>query len=74
MPAALERIRHDDDRTIAGKAGLDFPTRMVSGKVTLGSVTDQIAGIPVTHPHKLFWFVGFGLAFLGLGVFVVAVS
>jgi molybdopterin-containing oxidoreductase family membrane subunit len=74
MPLTIEERQRVEQERPAEKSPLGFPLRMVEGKATLGSVTDQIGGIPVTHPHPLFWFGAFGLAFMAFAVFVIAVS
>jgi Ni/Fe-hydrogenase subunit HybB-like protein len=65
-----ERISQEEP----ARSELGFPVRVVAGDPTLGDVTDQIADIPLKGPHALFWFAGFGLATMGLALFLVAVS
>jgi len=75
MPTITQSTRRKESVTAeADAAELGFPVRMISGHATAGSVTDQIADIPVHRPHRLFWLAGFGLSFMGFGVFVIAVS
>jgi Ni/Fe-hydrogenase subunit HybB-like protein len=49
---------------------------IVSPGNTPASVTDAIAGVPLTGARRTprFWFVGFGLAFLGVMLFFLAVT
>ena len=42
---------------------LGYPAEIIGPKTTYEKVSDQIAGIPLKHPHPRFWFVGFTIAF-----------
>src|SRR5438034_228655 len=74
MPATLEKSQGVDKPKTVDISPLGFPICMLSGKATLGSVTDQIGGIPLTHPRRWFWRAGFGLSFMAVCVLAIAVS
>jgi len=75
MPVTSEQPQRQVEASAASaQPPVDFPVRMLGGRETLGSVTDQISAIPLTHSHPLFWWGGFGLSLLGLAVFVVSVG
>ncbi len=41
---------------------LGYPAEMIGPKETYARVSDQIAGIPLKHPHPKFWLIAFGIA------------
>jgi molybdopterin-containing oxidoreductase family membrane subunit len=41
---------------------LGYPAEMIGPKETYARVSDQIAGIPLKHPHPKFWLIAFCLA------------
>ena len=42
---------------------LGYPAEMIGPNETYANVSDQIAGIPLKHPHQKLWFAGFTIAF-----------
>ncbi len=53
---------------------LGYPAEMIGPKETYARVTDQIAGIPLKHPHPKFWLIAFTLAGSMFLLFCVAVG
>ena len=53
---------------------LGYPAEMIGPKETYARVSDQIAGIPLKHPHPKFWLIAFTLAGLMFLLFCVAVG
>ena len=53
---------------------LGYPAEMIAPKETYARVSDQIAGIPLKHPHPKFWLIAFTLAGLMFLLFCVAVG
>jgi Ni/Fe-hydrogenase subunit HybB-like protein len=53
---------------------LDYPAEMIGPKTSYESVSDQIAGINLKHPHPKFWFIGFTVAFTLFLLFCVSVG
>jgi molybdopterin-containing oxidoreductase family membrane subunit len=55
-------------------APLGYPVEMIGTDLTYERVSDQIAGVPLRHPHQKAWFFGFTLAFTMFLMFCVAVG
>jgi Ni/Fe-hydrogenase subunit HybB-like protein len=53
---------------------LGYPAEMIGPKETYARVSEQIAGIPLKHPHPKFWLIAFGLAGSLFLLFCVAVG
>src|SRR5512138_1440221 len=53
---------------------LGYPAELIGPKETYQGVSDQVADIPLKHPHQKLWFVGFTVAFTLFLVFCGAVS
>jgi hypothetical protein len=53
---------------------LGHPAEMLGPKETYQSVSEQIADIPLKHPHPMLWLAGFTVAFMLLMLFGVAVG
>src|SRR3954469_19379478 len=53
---------------------LGYPAEMIGPRETYARVSDQIAGIPLKHPHPKFWMMGFLLAGGMFLMFCVAVG
>src|ERR1700744_3507875 len=53
---------------------LGYPAELIGPKETYAGVSDQIAGIPLKHPHPKFWFIGFAIAGSLFLLFCVAVG
>jgi Ni/Fe-hydrogenase subunit HybB-like protein len=53
---------------------LGYPAEMIGPKETYARVSDQIAGIPLKHPHPKFWFIAFAIAGSLFLMFCVAVG
>jgi len=53
---------------------LGYPAEMIGPKETYARVSDQIAGIPLKHPHPKFWFIAFALAGSLFLLFAVAIG
>ena len=53
---------------------LCYPAELIGPRQTYQRVSDEITDEPLHHPHKKTWFVGFGIAFLMLMMFGVAVG
>jgi molybdopterin-containing oxidoreductase family membrane subunit len=62
------------DHASSDPAGLQAPAPVLIPGYTLLTVTDKISSIVIAGKTPKIWWLGFGLSFLGLGVFVVAVS
>ncbi len=73
IPATGPRHNSDEAKPFE-TSPLGFPVRLLDGKETYDSVTDKIAGIPLEHPRRRFWLGGFGVAFLALIMFGIAVG
>ena len=59
-PAAVEAVAGDRSLVDSGES--------------LGTVTQTIADIPLTHPQPRFWWIGFGVGFLGVMALVTAIG
>ena len=53
---------------------LGYPAEMIGPKETYARVSEQIAGIPLKHPHPKFWFIAFTLAGAMFLLFCIAVG
>jgi Ni/Fe-hydrogenase subunit HybB-like protein len=53
---------------------LGYPAEMIGPRETYARVSDQIAGIPIKHPHPRFWLMGFTFAAFLFLLFCVAVG
>ena len=53
---------------------LGYPAEMIGPKETYARVSEQIAGIPLKHPHPKFWLIAFTLAGAMFLLFCVAVG
>jgi molybdopterin-containing oxidoreductase family membrane subunit len=53
---------------------LGYPAEMIGPKETYAGVSDQIAGIPLRHPHPKFWMICFAIAGSLFLMFCVAVG
>jgi hypothetical protein len=53
---------------------LGFPGRMIGPDTTYESVSEQIGGTALRHPHQKAWFIGFTFAFALFLLFCAAVS
>src|ERR1043166_3547885 len=53
---------------------LGYPAEMLGRHQTYERVTDEIGDVPLKHPHQKLWLAGFGVAFLLLTLFGVAVG
>src|SRR4051812_33215415 len=53
---------------------LGYPSRLLSPGQTFGSVTEKIGSIPLVARAPKGWFVGFGVAFALLMLFLFAVA
>jgi len=53
---------------------LGYPAEMIGPKETYARVSDQIAGIPLKHPHPKFWLTCFAIAGSLFLMFCVAVG
>ncbi len=53
---------------------LGYPAELIGPRQTYQKVSDRIGDIPLTHPHRTAWLVGFTVAFLMLMMFGVAVG
>src|SRR5690242_263849 len=63
---------------LPGKAypvtALGYPGRLIGPETSYDSVSDQIAGAALRHPHQKVWFVAFTGAFTLFLVFCGAIS
>src|SRR5215467_2097464 len=55
-------------------APLGYPVEMLSRDANYESVSEQVAGVPLKHPHRKAWFAGFTIAFSLFLMFCAAVS
>jgi molybdopterin-containing oxidoreductase family membrane subunit len=55
-------------------APLGYPVEMLSREASYDSVSEQVAGVSLQHPHRKAWFAGFTIAFSLFLIFCVAVS
>jgi molybdopterin-containing oxidoreductase family membrane subunit len=62
------------DRTSSGDAGLGTPAPVLIPGYTLLTATDKISSTVIAGRIPRIWWLGFALSFMGLGIFVVAVS
>jgi len=53
---------------------LGYPAEMIGPKETYARVSEQIAGIPLKHPHPKFWLIAFALAGAMFLLFCIAVG
>jgi Ni/Fe-hydrogenase subunit HybB-like protein len=53
---------------------LGYPAEMIGPKETYARVSEQIAGIPLKHPHPKFWLIAFTLAGAMFLLFCIAVG
>lgn len=53
---------------------LGYPAEMLEPVATYASVSEQIAGASLTHPHRKIWFAGFTIAFGLFLAFCTAVA
>ena len=56
------------------KSPLGYPVRLLGSEQSYASVGEHIGGISLHQPRPIFWWAGFGLASMGLMVFLVAVG
>lgn len=55
-------------------APLGYPAELLGPQETYQKVSDQIADVPLTHPHQKAWFFGFTVVFTMFLMFCVAVG
>lgn len=55
-------------------APLGYPVTMIGEDLTYEKVSDQIAGVPLRHPRRKAWFIGFTVVFAMFLMFCVAVG
>lgn len=53
---------------------LGYPAEMIGPQETYQKVSDQVADIPLKHPHQKLWFSGFTVAFTLFLIFCVSVG
>src|SRR5947207_428559 len=53
---------------------LGYPARLLSPRTSYQTVSDQIADIPLLHPNRKLWLVGFSMAFCLFMLFCVAIG
>ncbi|PWU17567.1 MAG: hydrogenase [Verrucomicrobia bacterium] len=75
----METIQGSEPRlSIPGKpypvTTLGFPAEMIGPHQTYARVSEQIAEVPLRHPHQKLWLLGFAPAFTLLLVFGIAVG
>lgn len=74
MAAITEQSQKQAPGSLDERSALGFPIRLLGANQTYETVTDHIAGIPLKHPRPYFWLAGFGIAFGGFVMFVIAVA
>ncbi|HVM47954.1 MAG TPA: NrfD/PsrC family molybdoenzyme membrane anchor subunit [Candidatus Acidoferrum sp.] len=53
---------------------LGYPAEIIGPEETYDRVSEQIAEVPIHHPHPKFWFIGFTISFALFLMFCAAVS
>ncbi len=74
----METIQGSEPRMTSDKpypvTVLGYPAEMIGPTETYGKVSDQIAGVPLEHPRRKFWWTGFSVAFSLFVVLAAAVT
>jgi len=75
----METIQGSEPQlTVPGKSyavtPMGYPAEMIGPRQTYEQVSDEITAEPLHHPHQKAWLIGFGISFMLLMLFGIAVG